>query len=337
MSHEPFRLNQPGSMSAALRGLVEPSTVLQNGFGRSFEYLLGPDVGRGRVEYVDAAPEMWIVAVDCVFRRDLRFKVLDAGLVRFNFGLSLDVTMQLEGLGRVIAKEPSWRVLHNPPQAITIENYPKDTPTRWVTIACRPQLIAQLAGVDESELPALFQSTDSAGSHRDSTSHQPHAFCARMRTATADVLTARISGPARVSYIRARCTELLCLAVMRLTQVDYATSTRARLTERDREMLMRIKAQIDTAYLNCPSCAELSRQYGINRNKLFYGFKDLFGVSVSDYVRDLKIVEGRRLLIETDLPITAISEKLGFAHPGNFSTAIKRLYGVTPLALRARR
>jgi AraC-like DNA-binding protein len=333
MSNEPVLLHRPATLSAALHGLVARTRVVQNNFGRNIEYLLDPAVGRGRIEYIDAGPEMWMFVVDCVLRRELRFRVADAGLLRFNFGLSLAVQLRLAGVGDVVANEPSWRLLYNPPRAITIETYPKDVPARWLTVVCHPHFIAQLTGVGDDELPALLQRA-TGRTDPDVAVHHPYRFCARMRTATVEVLRARIAGPARISYIRARCTELLCLAATHLLRAD-GMSSRTRVSERDRRIFSRIKAQIDANYLRCPSNAEICRQHGINRNKLFYGFKELYGVSVADYARDLRIVEGQRLLIETDLPVAAISAKLGFAHPGNFSAAIKKLYGVAPMVLRS--
>ena len=334
-SQDQFHWKDPTTLPAILFGTpVEPTSVLENGFGRSIEYVLEPEFGEGRIEYIDAAPDMWIIVLDCVFKQDHKLKVFDAGLVRFNFSLSINVKMRFEGIGDVFANEPSWRVIHNPPDAVTLEEYPKDTPTRWVTISCPPNLIARLTGIAEVDLPSPLDTPMSIETLHGADVHHRYDFSERIKATTAEIVNANIAGPARISYIQARCTELLCRAAMRLTQTDDGPPVRVRLTDRDRETLARIKAGIDADFQRSATIVEISRRYGINRNKLFYGFKDLYGASVSEYIVELRIAEGRRLLVETGVPVSRISEILGFTHPCNFSTAIKKRYGVTPLALR---
>ena len=44
--------------------------------------------------------------------------------------------------------------------------------------------------------------------------------------------------------------------------------------------------------------------------------------------------QARRLLTEGDLPLKAIAYDLGFANQGVFSTAFRRIAGMTPSAYR---
>jgi AraC-like DNA-binding protein len=78
----------------------------------------------------------------------------------------------------------------------------------------------------------------------------------------------------------------------------------------------------------------LSLKVGMNRNKLFYGFKSLFGVSLFQHLQDRRIEEGHRLLTTTEQPVGEIAARVGFRHQCNFSTAFRARYGFAPSALR---
>ncbi|MCP1109987.1 ligand-binding sensor protein [Lachnospiraceae bacterium PF1-21] len=59
-----------------------------------------------------------------------------------------------------------------------------------------------------------------------------------------------------------------------------------------------------------------------------------FGVNYSSYMNRLKIDWAKKLLTETDLPITQISDQLGFNDPGYFIKVFKKLEYVTPAMYR---
>ena len=87
-------------------------------------------------------------------------------------------------------------------------------------------------------------------------------------------------------------------------------------------------------YANPPTVLELSKRIGINRNRLYYGFEQLTGKPISEFIQETRLEEGRRLLRQTDLPISEVSRRVGYKHQGNFSTSIKRHFGLTPKQFR---
>ncbi|NDL67009.1 PocR ligand-binding domain-containing protein [Anaerotalea alkaliphila] len=63
-------------------------------------------------------------------------------------------------------------------------------------------------------------------------------------------------------------------------------------------------------------------------------FSKELGESYSDYISNLKIKWATKLLLETDLSVTEISEALGFGECGYFIKKFKKSEGVTPLVYR---
>ena len=63
-------------------------------------------------------------------------------------------------------------------------------------------------------------------------------------------------------------------------------------------------------------------------------FKSATGVSLIEYLQNLRIEEGKRLLETGDLPVEEISELVGYADASFFRRLFKRLAGLTPSAYR---
>ena len=80
--------------------------------------------------------------------------------------------------------------------------------------------------------------------------------------------------------------------------------------------------------------AALSRYAKINRWKLTYGFKTLYGVTVHRYQTRLRMALAKRLVLRTDLPLKAIAGQCGYSDDKNFIAAFKRHFGCPPSALK---
>jgi transcriptional regulator of acetoin/glycerol metabolism len=64
------------------------------------------------------------------------------------------------------------------------------------------------------------------------------------------------------------------------------------------------------------------------------GFKLSTGVSPLRYVLEERVKRARQLLVQTDLPLSAIASALGFFDQGHFSRQFRRLVGTTPSSFR---
>ena len=79
---------------------------------------------------------------------------------------------------------------------------------------------------------------------------------------------------------------------------------------------------------------DLSQQTQLNRTKLQYGFKQLFGVSIDDYRILLRMEKAKELLEQTGKTVKEISILVGYKSLGSFSTMFKKLYSKSPTEWR---
>ncbi|MGF0536835.1 helix-turn-helix domain-containing protein [Agrobacterium sp. ES01] len=81
--------------------------------------------------------------------------------------------------------------------------------------------------------------------------------------------------------------------------------------------------------------ARLARRLGLPARAVSNAVNRVHGVSVSQYVNNLRVVEACRLLAESDLPVTAIFYEAGFMTKSNFNREFLRVTGKSPTVWRA--
>jgi AraC-like DNA-binding protein len=310
---------------------IEPEWIIESPSGRALNYQFDQAAGSGRMEFFEFASDIRTIVFDCHWKQTQSFRVRDGDWVRFNFSLSIDIAMKLSDTITVNAVSPSWRIINNVPGTEAIEKIPAGTNAVWVTVCCKPNYITELTGQAIENMPDLLRAAVFNDTH--DSFHELFEFTSRLNTITADIIKNDLSGSLRISYVEARSIELLCLA---LNEIMYSQRLEGqlRLTRAEENALGQARKVLLQQYRNPPTVAELSRQAGINRNKLFYGFKNLYSMTISEFIQEQRLEEGKRLLQQTDLSVLEIANRVGFKHQCNFSTAMKRVFDMTPSQLR---
>ncbi|WP_372373418.1 helix-turn-helix domain-containing protein, partial [Vreelandella venusta] len=58
------------------------------------------------------------------------------------------------------------------------------------------------------------------------------------------------------------------------------------------------------------------------------------GMTVYEYLREIRMNEARELLSNTHLSVSAIAAHVGFSSSANFSTAFKERFGTSPMKFK---
>jgi AraC-like DNA-binding protein len=83
-----------------------------------------------------------------------------------------------------------------------------------------------------------------------------------------------------------------------------------------------------------PKLKELAHQFGINEFKLKRGFKELYGMTVFQYLKEQRLRKAHVLVKFTNIPILTITAMVGFKQPNHLSREFKAKYGYRPTDLR---
>lgn len=80
---------------------------------------------------------------------------------------------------------------------------------------------------------------------------------------------------------------------------------------------------------------EISKHFHISTRHITRKFNAVTGLSIASYIRNEKIKWAKKLLIESSLPISTISEHLNYSSVHHFSKAFRSMMGIPPSAYRA--
>ncbi|QOS69252.1 helix-turn-helix transcriptional regulator [Eggerthella guodeyinii] len=120
--------------------------------------------------------------------------------------------------------------------------------------------------------------------------------------------------------------------------IDYVESRvsdeREQPDEALRDSVMRAKAALKAEYAHPPTVEALARRVGTNKNRLQAGFARLEGKTVSEYLRGVRMGRALDLLAETDLPVEAVAQHVGYQGKANFYRAFRDAYGYAPAEVR---
>lgn len=104
----------------------------------------------------------------------------------------------------------------------------------------------------------------------------------------------------------------------------------------EKKYLEDIKAYYDTHYAEDLNLDNVSMHAGINKYRLCREFKAAYGYSPLQYLNGKRLEEAEHLLMDTDLKIHEIAERVGIENTTHFINLFKRKHKMTPAAFRNR-
>lgn len=129
---------------------------------------------------------------------------------------------------------------------------------------------------------------------------------------------------------------LLANALLNLVYVKIVSrkKTGTLIQKNNEEFIQNILQFLDEHYQESISLQKLGKEFHISPSHLSHIFKTEIGLPPMKYLMNRKIGESQNLLMNTSLPISEISDSLGFNDNGHFSRTFKKYIGVTPSEYR---
>lgn len=124
------------------------------------------------------------------------------------------------------------------------------------------------------------------------------------------------------------------LAWLQYQPVMPETSRLVYYTRSQVEMVRHIEAVI-SAELPVPhSAQEFAQNYGVSENSIKNYFSGVYGQSIPQYTRQLRMVRAAELLATSVFPVSEIAVQVGYENQSKFSAAFRKKFGVSPLEYR---
>lgn len=99
-------------------------------------------------------------------------------------------------------------------------------------------------------------------------------------------------------------------------------------------ILMPALNYIDNNFRNDFSVAVLAEISGVSQQYLCRIFKQTMNLRPNEYITRRRLIEAKRLLSESDIPVSDVAAQSGFSDTGYFCTVFRRYESITPVEYR---
>ncbi|MEF2070966.1 helix-turn-helix transcriptional regulator [Consotaella aegiceratis] len=199
---------------------------------------------------------------------------------------------------------------------------------RKVNVTVSPDWLADcdLVGADQASAVERF-----TGSHLAQRSWKP----GRSMIAIAEqILNPPPYQPAlQKLYLESRALELVAEGLAQLSHQSSCWATGI-VGTRDQHRMRMIEEYLETRHQPADSLDDIARQAGLSVSTLQRLFHSVHGMSAFEWIRRRSLERARFALEKDGLSIAEAAHLAGYSNPANFSTAFKRLFGVSPKSVR---
>ena len=103
---------------------------------------------------------------------------------------------------------------------------------------------------------------------------------------------------------------------------------------KDEPLLAAVFGFIEERYREPVSLKDVARAVSLSPGHLTTVVRRKTGRTVLEWIAERRMVEARRLLVQTDLAVEEVGRRVGYGHPGYFVRTFRRAHGSTPLGWR---
>jgi AraC-like DNA-binding protein len=148
----------------------------------------------------------------------------------------------------------------------------------------------------------------------------------KMRRVANDLFSEQFNGALRRVYLEGIVLQLFSIQAAAATggHIKFVQSGRYRSSIEEARALLLADVR------NPPSAAEIAKAVGMSEKVLNTGFRELFGATVFETLRNERLEHARIALETTDLPLKEIASRIGYNQVTNFTTAFTMRYGMPP-------
>lgn len=129
----------------------------------------------------------------------------------------------------------------------------------------------------------------------------------------------------------------VCLELLAIEVAALATPSPGSATSSTPDWLERVRDRVRDDLRSVPTLAELARDVGVSRAHLARMFRARYGYTIGQYVRGQRLEAARRLILRTEIPLSAVAYQTGFADQSHMTRTISSRFGAPPGRLRTSR
>lgn len=128
-------------------------------------------------------------------------------------------------------------------------------------------------------------------------------------------------------------TQIGCMLELAAMTVSFLLTNQILNPKLD-AFFMRVSDYVDKHLSEKLSIEQLCRDLNVSKNSLYEKFHLTFGMTVNEYILSKRLQKGRKMLLETEYPVSQIAEEIGMNSYNYFSRLFKEKYILSPTKFR---
>jgi AraC-like DNA-binding protein len=147
-----------------------------------------------------------------------------------------------------------------------------------------------------------------------------------------NILNCPMQGKMGLLMLETSIIQLILLQLYaQFTQFDNTSAVRRPVKD---TLSHDLKEHLDKTFLDEHSIASLATQFGTNTSKLMSMFRRTFGITIFEYIHELKMEHAKMLIADKGYYVCEAAREIGYKNPHHFAAAFKRKHGISPSALK---
>jgi AraC-like DNA-binding protein len=132
-------------------------------------------------------------------------------------------------------------------------------------------------------------------------------------------------------YIEAKVAELLCIIMRCVVSPELTFNQDNQLTAAKASAMRHVLSIVDKNLNAVPRLDEISALIGMSKGQLGKTFKLSYGMSLTDYISQKRLMKAKELVNEGKMSVLQIALEVGYTNQSSFGRAYKKHYGYPPL------
>ncbi len=152
----------------------------------------------------------------------------------------------------------------------------------------------------------------------------------QMQAAVSTLAACPVEGRAKQLYLECKSRELLILMIAHMGRMRALSAQAIPLSDADTQSIHEAWRILVANLVNPPSLVQLARMAGINEFKLKKGFRQIFGTTPFNHLRETRLETARAHLESGKYNVCEACMAVGYSNLGNFIGLYRKRFGMTP-------
>lgn len=290
---------------------------------------LPQEIGRGSIRKTRFRHGFDFYIMDCKYREHISFSIEGSlSIFGFSFYISGRINTAVSYLQDNFTIHGGQNCLSYFPEQRCIGEANEKEDLIVVEIQMDPQVFNNIMAEDFDSISTDFQNI--ADGSKVKSFLRIDATTPLMDAALYQIINCQYQGLTRRLYIESRALELIAYKLEQLISNDYKKREKFVLRPSDIEKVHYARDLAVRDLENPPRLLDIARSVGLSHTKLNFGFRKIYGTTIFDYVRYMRLKRAKLLLDESEMNVTEAAFSVGYSCLSYFTKAFREQFGIAP-------